>query len=77
MIDDIDIIEKIKLCDPYVKDFEICVSNKNSTVEDIRKFFLFSCLVKLNTDYIYISKTRLLETADTIFHKGEHFPSPF
>ena len=48
MIDDLDIIERMKLCDPYVKDFEICISNKNSTVEDIRKSFsiLVSCEIK-------------------------------
>ena len=48
MIDEHDNIEKIKLCDPYVKDFEICISNKNSSVEDIRKsfFILVSCEIK-------------------------------
>lgn len=43
-----DDIDKIKLCDPYVKDFELCISKKNSTVEDIRKsfFILVSCEIK-------------------------------
>ena len=48
MVEEHDNIEKIKLCDPYVKDFEICISNKNSNVEDIRKsfFILVSCEIK-------------------------------
>ncbi len=43
-----DNIDKIKLCDPYVEDFELCISKKNSTVEDIRKsfFILVSCEIK-------------------------------
>jgi hypothetical protein len=55
MIEDHDNIEKIKLCDPYVKDFEKCISNKNSTVEDIRKsfFILVSCEIKHG---LYIQK---------------------
>ena len=48
MIEDHDIIERIKLCDQYVNNFEKCISNKNSTVEDIRKsfFILVSCEIK-------------------------------
>jgi hypothetical protein len=55
MIKDHDNMEKIKLCDPYVKDFELCISNKNSTVEDIRKsfFILVSCEIKHG---LYIKK---------------------
>ena len=48
-------IEKMKLCDSYVKDFELCISKKNSTVEDIRKsfFILVSCEIKHG---LYIKK---------------------
>lgn len=50
-----DDIEKIKLCDSYVKDFELCISKKNSTIEDIRKsfFILVSCEIKHG---LYIKK---------------------
>ena len=50
-----DDIDKIKLCDPYVKDFELCISKKYSTVEDIRKsfFILVSCEIKHG---LYIKK---------------------
>ena len=55
MNDVLDDIDKIKLCDPYVNDFELCVSKKNSTVEDIRKsfFILVSCEIKHG---LYIKK---------------------
>jgi hypothetical protein len=55
MIDVQDDIEKIKLCDSYVKDFELCISKKNSTIEDIRKsfFILVSCEIKHG---LYIKK---------------------
>ncbi len=48
MIGDHDIIERIKLCDQYVNNFEKCISNKNSTAEDIHKsfFILVSCEIK-------------------------------
>ncbi len=55
MVEDQDIIERIKLCDQYVNNFEKCISNKNSTTEDIRKSFLIlvSCEVKHD---LYIQK---------------------